>query len=100
MKKIIDGRLYNTDTARCIGERSCYAPGDYHHFSESLYQKTTGEFFLHGEGGPLSPYAVTEGSTSSSGRAIVPLSLTEAEDWISNYLGAEVYISLFGEPAE
>ena len=58
MKKIINGRMYNTDTAK----RLCSADNgsscrDFSHWEEELYQKKTGEFFLYGEGGPASKYS-------------------------------------------
>ena len=51
MKKIINGRLYNTESAKKVGY---YNNGriynDFSFFEETLYRKRTGEFFLHGEG--------------------------------------------------
>lgn len=57
MKKIINGRKYDTDTACCVG--TIYKgrnKRDYCYYEESLFQKKTGEFFLYGEGGPSSKY--------------------------------------------
>ena len=58
MKKIINGKLYDTDTAKEMGTgcASC-SPRDFHYYSETLYRKRTGEYFLYGEGGPASRYA-------------------------------------------
>ena len=55
MKKIINGKLYDTETAKLIG-RSYHGEGprDFRHYSEELYRKRTGEYFLYGEGGPMS----------------------------------------------
>ena len=50
MKKIIKGKVYDTDTAR---ELASWANGgnwrDFSHLEETLYRKKTGEYFLHGE---------------------------------------------------
>ena len=64
MKKIINGKKYDTDTAQ---ELASWDNGggwrDFHHCEETLYRKKTGEFFLFGEGGPMTKYAVSTGQT-------------------------------------
>ena len=52
MKRIIEGKMYNTDTATCIGSYEYSNLRDYHYLYEELYQKRNGKFFLSGEGGP------------------------------------------------
>ena len=48
MKKIINGKMYNTDTAKELaGWSSPGGRGDFSHYEETLYQKRTGEFLLH-----------------------------------------------------
>jgi hypothetical protein len=51
MKKIINGKMYNTETAEEIGswENTPYK-SNYIYFKEYLYRKRTGEFFLYGSG--------------------------------------------------
>ena len=52
MKKIINGKMYNTDTARKVA--SCEhgdGPRDFRYYSESLYCKRTGEYFPAPESG-------------------------------------------------
>ena len=46
MKKIINGKLYNTDTARQIGSWDNNITDRLYWVSETLYQKQRGEFFL------------------------------------------------------
>lgn len=102
MKKIINGKLYNTDTARLVGEWS-NAGGwqDLGHLEETLYQKKTGEFFLHGEGGPASKYAEQTGQNSwTGGEKIIPLSYETARQWAEDHLTADQYQAVFGEVAE
>lgn len=101
MKKIIDGKLYNTETARELGSDSYSNPRDFHWWRETLYQKKTGEFFLHGEGGAATKYAETVGLNEwSGGKRIMPLTYTEATEWAEKHLDADDYIKIFGEPAE
>lgn len=69
MKKIINGRKYDTETAKEIGYWSNgYPCSDFNHCEETLYLKKTGEYFLYGEGGALTEYArsVCGGSTGGS----------------------------------
>ena len=102
MKKIINGKLYNTDTAKRLG---VYANGgswrDFSHLEEALYQKKTGEYFLHGEGGAMTIYATPEGNNSwSGGSRIMPMTYDEAKEWAEKHLEADEYEAIFGEIVE
>lgn len=101
MKKIINGRRYDTDTATMMGEASHGGRNDFSFFSEELYKKRTGEFFLYGEGGPASKYAVSAGQNSwSGGKKIEPLTLAEAQEWAEENLEGEEYEDIFGAVEE
>lgn len=98
MKKIINGKVYDTEKAKELGTYS-NAGGwrDFNHFEETLYQKRTGEFFLFGEGGPMTRYAEAEGQNSwSGGRRIMPMSYDEARQWAEENLSADEYEEIFG----
>lgn len=102
MKKIINNKVYNSDTAKLIGARRCDDPGmsAYGFKEEKLYQKKTGEFFLLGVGGPDGKYATRNrrGWTAESAR-IVPVQYDEARDWAEAVLPPEEYAQHFGELA-
>ena len=99
MKKIINGKVYDTDKARDLGTDSYSNPGDFNHWSETLYQKRTGEFFLYGAGGPQTRYAVSIGqNTWSGGEKIIPLNLKAAREWAEQHLSADTYEEIFGIP--
>jgi len=101
MKKIINGRLYDTETAKELGSDSYSNRRDFHYWVETLYKKRTGEFFIYGEGGPLSKYAEAVGLNEwSGGERIMPLSYAEAQEWAENHLDGDTYIEIFGEPEE
>ena len=101
MKKIINGKLYNTDTAKRLGEWANDITDNLHWVSETLYQKQRGEFFLHGEGGPSSKYAESIGQGSwSSGEKIIPLSYDAAQAWAEEHLDANAYQATFGPVEE
>lgn len=102
MKKVINGKVYNTDTAKKVGNwHNNHYPGDFDWVAEELYQKRTGEFFLEGEGGPRTRYAVSEGQNSwRSGAKIIPLTWKAARAWAEEKLSADEYESIFGEIVE
>lgn len=96
MKKIINGKRYNTESAELCGSREYGYPGDLNYVSEELYQKRTGEFFLHGEGGANSKYREEISMNSwSGGEKIIPLTDEEAREWAEEYLNSEDYEKLF-----
>lgn len=102
MKKIINGKVYSTETAECVAEYSNSGGWrDFSHYEEELYRKKTGEFFLHGQGGPMTRYAVSCGGNSwSGGEKIIPLRYEEAQKWAEGHLDADEYEEIFGEVVE
>lgn len=101
MTKIINGKKYCTGTATFIGNASYSHHGDFRWWSESLYVKKTGEFFLRGEGGPMSHYCEQIGQNEWSGSSqIIPLSKEEAREWAEEYLDYNTYVEYFGEVDE
>ncbi len=102
MKKIINGKRYDTDTAKKI---AFWSNGggwrDFNHIEETLYKKSTGEFFLFGEGGANTRYSVSEGSnTWTGGSRIMPLSYKDAQEWAEKHLDGDEYEKIFGEIEE
>lgn len=101
MKKIINNKVYDTDTARELGMDSYSNPSDFNYWHEALYQKRTGEFFLYGEGGPMSRYARSiDQNCWSGGEKIMPLSAANARQWAEEHLDADDYEAIFGLPDE
>lgn len=101
MKKIIEGKLYDTETAREVGCDSYSNRRDFHYWSETLFKKRTGEFFLYGEGGAASKYSVSCGQNEwRGGEKIIPLSYKAAQEWAEEHLDADDYQAIFGEISE
>lgn len=100
MKKILNGKMYNTETAVLLGNY-CYSnPTDFLYVRENLYKKKTGEFFIYGEGGALTTYAERRPDGLCGGEAIRPITENEARLWCEKHLKADEYIVIFGEPEE
>lgn len=74
MKKVIRGRLYDTETAKPIGSTSGTG--------ETLYRKRTGEYFL------------------GAGDRIKPLAYDEARKWAENALDGDEWFAEFGDLEE
>lgn len=102
MKKIINGKLYDTDTAKVVGSwENAGGWNDFNHLGETLYRKRTGEYFLFGEGGAATKYAVSTGQNSwKGGSKIIPLSMESAREWAEEHMDADDYAELFGMPDE
>lgn len=97
MKKIINAKVYDTDTARYVGwwDNGC-GQGDFDYVREELYCKRTGEYFLYGEGGARTKYSEMEGSnTWTSGAMIIPLTYDAAREWAEEHLKADDYLDEF-----
>lgn len=101
MKKVINGALYDTETAKLLGKDSYSNPRDFQYWVETLYRTKSGKYFLHGEGGALTKYAVCVAQNEwSGGEKIIPLDLDSAQKWAEEHLDGDEYVRAFGEPEE
>lgn len=83
MKKIINSRKYDTETAIMLCHFAREPKERFYRYSETLYRKQNGEFFLYGEGGPASRYGLQIRYCQwRSGRKIIPLSYSDALEWV------------------
>jgi hypothetical protein len=86
MKRIIEGKVYDTNTAEEIESDSFSNPSDFHYWEETLYRTEKGAFFFHGEGGPMSHYARDIGNNSTTGsERIWAVDENEAREWLSKH---------------
>ena len=101
MKIIRNGKKYDTETAKKIITWSHGYYRDFKYIAETLYRKKTGEYFLHGEGGPMTVYAEAIGdNTWSGGEQIIPLNEKEAKRWAEEKISVDAYERIFGEVSE
>ena len=100
MHKTIANKLYDTATAKALGNWQKGYSSERGYISETLYLKKTGEYFLHGEGGPRSRYAQRVGPNAwGYGERIIPMSHEEAHAWAENHLTENAYDKVFGANA-
>lgn len=97
MRKILSNKVYDTETANYVGGYEHDLANNLGWCVEKLYRKRTGEYFIYGEGGPMSRYSVDLGSGNySGGEAIKPISYDEAREWAEENLDTEEYEAEFG----
>lgn len=88
MKQVIDGLLYNTETAHTIGNyynNKTYS--DFDCIDETLYKTKKGRYFIHHDNG-----------VRCGGEYIEPVSVEEAKEWLEAHCDADEYLDEF--PAE
>lgn len=102
MKKVVQGVLCDTTTAKVLGEYEHEHKSSSHWYTERLYRTKSGKYFLHGEGHAASPYAKKVAQSEwAPGEAIKLLPPEAARQWAEDHLlDAAEYIAAFGEPEE
>ncbi len=86
MKRIIEGKRYDMDTAEEVASDGYGQANDFHHWRETLYRTPAGAWFLVGAGGPLSKYAEATGQNEwSGGSKLIPMSAEEARSWCEEH---------------
>jgi len=90
MKAIIRGKRYDTAKATLIGETAAryVSVNDFHYWKAGLYVTPRGgQYFLAGEGGPMTRWAKHVGNGErTGGEGIVPLDKDQALEWAERYL--------------
>ena len=83
MRKVIEGKVYDTETAEQVGSDSYSHYGEFQYWCDELFHTEKGNWFLYGEGGEKFSYARTvEQNASNGGNDITPLTKKEALGWL------------------
>lgn len=87
MKRVIDGKVYNTETAEEVADASARCPrSDFQYWEETLYRTKKGVWFLYGKGGPMTHYAKSIDQNSYSGSdGLRALTDAEALEWMERH---------------
>ena len=103
MKKVIDRKIYDTETAEPIASEHWGCNGDFKAWDETLYRTSRGSWFLYGVGGPMTKWSEpAPGGGTSGGSDIVPLTEKQAFEWCQRHQKLsmiEMYFSDFVELA-
>lgn len=86
MRKIIEGKVYDTHTAELVGKHK--GEKDSVDNQKALYRKRTGEYFV----------AVQDPQTKEG--TISPYTYTAARNWAKNHLSKDIYKKAFGTVTE
>lgn len=98
MKKVINGKVYDTTTATQIAYWESGSKTSPSWYEEMLFRKRNGEMFLFGRGYATSPYAQRNPDGNLSvGSAIRPISWEDAQLWAKDKLDDVDFDKLFGE---
>lgn len=83
MKRTIEGKTYNTETAEEIGYNCSHLYcSDFGWWEETLHKTKKGNYFLHGSGNAMSKYSCPVGNNGSGGDSeIIPMTEEEALEW-------------------
>ena len=102
MKKVINGKRYDTETATKVADDSYSNYGDFGYWSEEIYRTKRGNWFLVGEGGAMSPYARAVGQNETrGGSVIIPFTKKEALAWLEAHTSSsEAYEKYFTDIVE
>ena len=98
MQFVLNGRLYDTETATRIGtytDNALYR--DMYYMEDTLYRKDNGEYFILREGGPATYLGYQSGPREwSSGWEVISYKPDEAKEWAAQHLSYEDYSDEFG----
>lgn len=96
MRKVIGGKVYDTEKATEVGRSAHGSTSDFGYYEETLFRKRTGEYFLYGYGHGASKYAEYHGGAWGEGGRFMPLALDDARGWAERELDADAYKEEFG----
>jgi hypothetical protein len=101
MKKVINGKVYDTDKAKLIAEahHDNIKDADGKSLKQWLYRKKTGEFFVYVDGAALELQNIFQhGYKPNAG--IYPLTYEQAQRWAERELTADQWENIFGDPED
>ena len=91
MKKIIKGRIYDTDKAKQLNFKYAGEYGDAGGYEERLYLTKSGQYFIFGTGGSDSLYPKP---------TIKPIKKEQADEWLAELSGADEVVEEKGGKAK
>ena len=95
------GRSAKSKSAEVLGSwDNGYPRGDFSFEEQTLHKKKTGEYFVYASGGAQSNFGDCYGGHDCSGEKFIPMSVEQAQQWSEEYLDADEYIAIWGEPEE
>ncbi len=104
MLRIIDGMVYNTETAEELceigGVGQTLPRNDFRWERTSLYRSTKGKFFIAGSSGPLARWAIPVRGGKGEGEGLRLIDESEARTLVEQHADYDTYVTAFGPPDE
>jgi len=86
MKRVIDGKLYNTETAvELVNWNNGLGSNDFNSCDETLYRTKNGNYFLQGDGGAMTQWCKSNGKETWGSSSLVALTAQEALEWLEDH---------------
>lgn len=96
MRKIIDKKVYDTETAKYIANfHNGLSESDFGYVLEKLYVTIKGQYFLHATGGARTIYNESLGNSSCGTETIILLSKEELYNWLEKNEYSELIEEIF-----
>lgn len=101
MKKIINGKVYDTEKAQLIAEahHDNIKDADGKSLKQWFYRKKTGEFFVQVDGAAIELQNIFQHDYKPNA-GIYPLTYEQAQRWAERELTAEKWEEIFGDPED
>lgn len=97
MRKVINGKVYDTGTAKLVAEWDNGEQfGSFASVEYGLYRKKTGEFFLHVWGGAATRWAAVRDGRTKAAEHVVLVSYDEAREFAERHADVDMYGEVFG----
>ena len=102
MKKVIDGKVYNTETAELVHDwNNGRFPNDFKFREKQLYRTKKGNWFIKHLGGAMTDMAVSVGNNATGGSSdIEPISSKDAMKFLETHGGEEALEKYFADELE
>ena len=101
MRIISNKKVYGTEKAQEITNVRHSTRNNISWYEEILYRAKNGAWFLKGEGGPLSHYAVDLGDGNKEGSCkLMPMSVSATIEWLEKHAKYSIIEELFFDHLE
>jgi len=102
MRKVIQGKIYDTEKSHLIGEADANcSPTDFSYWEAGLYRTPrSGRYFLAGHGGPMTSWGQPVQGGMGGGSGIRPLDPEHALEWAEQHLDTEIVEKEFNDMIE
>lgn len=92
MRKVIEGKIYDTDRAELIAINRHWSDNDPRSYCIRLYHTPNGNWFYHVIGGVLSDYALHEGRFHYNTNCLKIATELEAKEFAVRYASLETFL--------